>query len=197
MTYPKRAGAGDLFISIDVAGVFRCKRLMSTEVIFEDPRWKKVELAAQAKRAANAVLLFHDLDPEICQIDLLACDDARIASLNSDFRAKAAPTNVLSWPAEDLSPDAAGDKPARPQADFTGDIALGDIAIAYETCHREAEAAGKPVTDHVVHLIVHGVLHLLGYDHVRDLDATLMEGLETEILGRLGVDDPYRDTDGA
>lgn len=69
---------------------------------------------------------------------------------------------------------------------------LGDIAISYDTCLREAQSAGKPMPDHVTHLIVHGVLHLLGYDHVRDRDATLMEGLETVILGKMGIADPYR-----
>jgi probable rRNA maturation factor len=72
-----------------------------------------------------------------------------------------------------------------------GMIELGDIAISYDTCAAEARAAGKPITAHVTHLIVHGVLHLLGYDHIDDTDAALMERLEVEILGKLGLDDPY------
>ena len=76
-------------------------------------------------------------------------------------------------------------------------IELGDIAIAFETCQSEADKAGLSLVDHTTHLIVHGVLHLLGYDHVRDQDATLMEGLETDILGSMGLDDPYRDDNGA
>ena len=68
---------------------------------------------------------------------------------------------------------------------------LGDIAISFDTCQAEAEAASKPLQAHVTHLIVHGVLHLLGYDHVDDADATLMEQYEVEILGNLGLDDPY------
>ncbi len=67
------------------------------------------------------------------------------------------------------------------------DAELGDIAIAYDTCAREAAEAGKPMRDHTLHLLVHGTLHLLGFDHERDRDATLMEGLETEILGKLGI----------
>jgi probable rRNA maturation factor len=98
---------------------------------------------------------------------------------------------VLSWPAEDLAASEPGGQPLRPEADFTGEIPLGDIAIAYDTCAREAAAAKKPLADHLRHLIVHGVLHLLGYDHISDLDATVMEGLEVEILGNLGLDDPY------
>ncbi|MFN3847582.1 MAG: rRNA maturation RNase YbeY, partial [Paracoccaceae bacterium] len=68
---------------------------------------------------------------------------------------------------------------------------LGDIAISFDTCQREAEAAGKPMADHVMHLVVHGFLHLLGYDHISDADATLMEQREVAILATLGVDDPY------
>jgi probable rRNA maturation factor len=83
-----------------------------------------------------------------------------------------------------------------PEPDFTGVIALGDIAIAWETCEREANSAGKPMQDHVTHLIVHGGLHLLGYDHIRDADATLMECLETRILGKMGLDDPYKENKG-
>ena len=70
-------------------------------------------------------------------------------------------------------------------------IPLGDIAIAYDTCAREADEAGKSMNDHVMHLIIHGTLHLLGYDHIRDTDATLMETVEVAILGKMGIDDPY------
>lgn len=111
--------------------------------------------------------------------------------LNKDFRGKAAPTNVLSWPEENLSPDVDGAEPAAPQPDPSGSISLGDIALAYDTCAREAAEQSKPFVDHVTHLVVHGVLHLLGYDHIRDRDATRMEALEVEILGKLGVPDPY------
>ena len=82
--------------------------------------------------------------------------------------------------------------PAEPGID--GLLELGDIALAYETCATEAQAAEKPLADHVTHLIVHGLLHLLGYDHENDPDALLMEGLEREILGKMGLDDPYRET---
>ena len=167
---------------------------MSIDIDIEDSRWTALGLEGQADAAAQAVLAAHGLRPEICEISLLACDDARIAVLNTEFRGKATATNVLSWPATDLSAEAAGGEPARPQPDFTGEIALGDIAIAFDTCQREAAEAGKPLADHVLHLIVHGLLHLLGYDHIRDPDATLMERVEVEILGRLGVDDPYRET---
>lgn len=162
---------------------------MSVDVIIEDDRWVALDLEALAGRAAEATLAHLGLDPEAWEISLLGCDDARIAVLNGEFRDKPTPTNVLSWPSEERAAEGDGDVPDPPEAGF--DPELGDIAIAYETCAREAAEAGKPVVDHVTHLIVHGVLHLLGYDHIRDQDATLMEATEVGILGKLGLDDPY------
>jgi probable rRNA maturation factor len=121
----------------------------------------------------------------------LACDDVQIATLNAEFREKPTPTNVLSWPAEDLAAETDGASPTLPHPDITGEVSLGDIAISYDTCAREAADAGKSLAEHTTHLIVHGLLHLLGYDHVRDRDATLMEETEVKILGTLGIDDPY------
>lgn len=167
---------------------------MTLECLIEDERWTTVDLPVLARTAADAALTRVGLDPSTCDISLLACDDARIAQLNSEFRGKPAPTNVLSWPVADLAAKNDGQPPG---PDPDGVIELGDIAIAFETCAKEAEAAGKTLHDHATHLIVHGVLHLLGYDHVRDQDATLMEGLESEILGILGLDDPYREARGA
>ena len=83
--------------------------------------------------------------------------------------------------------------PEAPEPDTFGECELGDVAISYETCAREAAEAGKSLPDHATHLLVHGTLHLLGFDHERDQDATLMEGMETEILGKMGIADPYRD----
>ena len=166
------------------------------EFSIEDDRWKAVEFEGLADKAVRSVLERFELDIEECEISVLACDDARIADLNAEFRAKPSPTNVLSWPAEDLSAEEPGGEPLAPEPDFTGEIALGDIAISWDTCLREAHNAGKPITDHVTHLIIHGLLHLLGYDHIRDPDATLMEGIEAEILGRMGIDDPYKEGDG-
>lgn len=162
---------------------------MILEISIADPRWEGLE---DLSRKVVAFTLRHlGLDPDYCEVSILGCDDVRIAELNAEFRGKPAPTNVLSWPAEDLAPEKPGERPKMPQADHTGEIVLGDIAISYDTCLREANEAGKPMDDHVTHLIVHGVLHLLGYDHVRDPDATLMEGCEIEILGKLGIDNPY------
>lgn len=160
------------------------------EVTLEDDRWHALDLEARAEQAIAAGLTHLGL-AEACEISLLGTDDARIALLNEGFRGKASATNVLSWPAVDLSADQPGARPHPPEADFTGEIALGDIAISYDTCAREALAAGKPLEEHITHLVIHGLLHLLGYDHIRDPDATLMESTEVEILGILGLNDPY------
>lgn len=161
------------------------------DIVIEAEPWQDIGLPALAQCAALTTLRHLRL-PEDCEISLLATDDARIARLNADFRAKETATNVLSWPAEDLSAEAPGGDPALPEADFPGEPRfLGDIALSWETCVAEAELGGKPLESHVTHLIVHGMLHLLGYDHQREADADLMERLEVAILGKLGIPDPY------
>ena len=163
---------------------------MEVDVIIEDRRWTEAGLEALAAHGVGAVLAHLGLDDRNCEIAVLGCDDARIAVLNSEFRGKAQATNVLSWPSEERGAEVAGARPELPE----GDGELGDIAIAFETCAREAEAAGRPMPDHVLHLVVHGTLHLLGYDHERAADGDLMEAIETAILAQLGVPDPYGET---
>ncbi len=108
------------------------------------------------------------------ELSILFCDDDFIRALNRRWRGCDAPTNVLSFP---------------PSAAAAG--ALGDIAIAYETTVREAQTEGKKLKDHVIHLLVHGFLHLVGYDHQNDAEAAEMERLEGAILAAFGVADPY------
>jgi len=160
------------------------------DIVLDDPRWQGAGLEPLADRALSGVRDALDL-PDGVEVALLGCDDARIAALNADFRAKSRPTNVLSWPATDLAPAEDGDAPRAPTPDPDGTLPLGDIAIAYDTCQREAVEQGKPLADHVAHLLVHGLLHLLGYDHIRSKDADRMEALEVKILGKLGIPDPY------
>lgn len=162
---------------------------MLTETLIEDDRWQAVDLTALAERSALAVLAHLGLDPSDWEISVLGCDDARIAVLNGDFRDKPRPTNVLSWPSDERGTDRPGDVPRMPVPG--PDPELGDIAISYDTCAQEAADSRKPLSDHATHLIVHAVLHLLGYDHIRDEDATLMQRVEVEVLGKLGLPDPY------
>jgi probable rRNA maturation factor len=150
--------------------------------VIEDPRWADAGLEAIAERAARATLAAAGRDPDRHEISLLGCDDARIALLNASFRGKATPTNVLSWPAfHGDVPDQVADEP----------FFLGDIALAYDTCDREARSAGISLADHSAHLVVHGVLHLLGHDHVADDAAEAMQKIETNILASIGIPNPY------
>ena len=162
------------------------------DIVIEDARWEAFGLEALAERACRAVLVHLGLGSEGFSVVVMGCDDARIAVLNADFRGKPQATNVLSWPSEERASDVAGETPDLPEAgDAEDPEELGDIAIAWETCATEAADQGKPMADHVTHLIVHGMLHCLGYDHVEDADAELMEGREVEILASLGISDPY------
>ncbi|HEY1260853.1 MAG TPA: rRNA maturation RNase YbeY [Stellaceae bacterium] len=111
-------------------------------------------------------------------------DDRRQRRLNRDWRGLDRPTNVLSFPA--WEPAQSGPREAP--------ILLGDVILAFETVAREAVEQGKPLAHHLSHLTVHGVLHLLGYDHTSPAEAVVMEALETAILEKLGIPDPYRDT---
>lgn len=116
------------------------------------------------------------------EIGVRLADDAAQQRLNRDWRGIDRPTNVLAFPAWERGAPLPAEAP----------LLLGDVVLAFETVAREAEAQGKPLADHLSHLVVHGVLHLLGYDHVTEAEAVAMEALETTILARLGVPDPYR-----
>jgi probable rRNA maturation factor len=113
---------------------------------------------------------------EGCEISVTFCDDAEIQELNAEWRGKDKPTNVLSFPTP-------GPLSARPL--------LGDIVIAYETVAREAVEQEKSLRDHTAHMVIHGFLHLIGYDHETAAEAEIMEGLERRITSRLGLRDPY------
>ncbi|MCL5778323.1 rRNA maturation RNase YbeY [Limibaculum sp. FT325] len=170
------------------------------DLVVEEPGWLEAlpDFAEVAERAARMALEGADVPPEGYEIAILACDDARIAALNADFRGKPMPTNVLSWPAFDLSPARPGDAPMPPPPGESGvPVPLGDVAIALQTMRREAESASIPLKDHAIHLILHGCLHLLGHDHESDEDAALMEGIERRALLAAGIADPYSEGDAA
>jgi probable rRNA maturation factor len=144
-----------------------------------------VEAAARAAfEAAERPEILGDAPAEM---SLVLADDALVQTLNRDYRDKDKPTNVLSFALlDDL--DDTDDVLAREQG---MPILIGDVILAFETVQREAREQGKTVGDHLTHLVIHGVLHLLGYDHQSDPDADRMERLETSILARMGIADPY------
>jgi probable rRNA maturation factor len=139
-------------------------------LLVEDPNWRIHRgLQSRLKRAAEAARRAAKLNGDF---SILLADNKALRRLNRDFRGKDKATNVLSFPG-------------------TGDYA-GDIALAHGVTKIEAKAAGKEFADHATHLVVHGVLHLAGYDHESPRDAKVMEPLEVKILARLGIADPYR-----
>jgi probable rRNA maturation factor len=164
---------------------------MEIDILIEADAWDGEALERLAQVACEATLEDLGLEPQQFAVSILACDDARIAELNGAFRNKPQATNVLSWPSEDRYA-MPGEMPLLPLPQPVGPAAeLGDIALAHGTILREAHDAGKQFEQHLTHLLVHGVLHLLGFDHIDDADAELMQSLETRILARLGVPDPY------
>ncbi|HEU0095579.1 MAG TPA: rRNA maturation RNase YbeY [Rhizomicrobium sp.] len=139
-------------------------------LVIEDQAWRAHRgLQARLKTAADAARKTAKLRGDFT---LLLADNKKLRALNRDFRAKDKPTNVLSFPSDEKG-------------------YRGDIALAYGVTKAEAKAAKKTFADHAAHLVVHGVLHLAGYDHERLKDAKVMEPLEVKILNRLGIADPY------
>ncbi len=145
--------------------------LVAVEVEVDTPAWPHAlpDVVALCREAARAAMA-----DSVGDVVILLADDDTVADLNSRFRGRSGPTNVLSFPS---GPG--------------GGRHLGDIALALAVCQSEAVAQGKPLADHVRHLVVHGVLHLLGHDHEDDDEARIMEALEVSRLALMGVPDPY------
>jgi len=143
------------------------------DVEIEDEAWRAALADAERLVRLTAEATLEQVEFE-GGLAVLLTDDAQVAELNRKFRGQDKPTNVLSFPSR-LNPEAH----------------LGDVALAFGVCAREAEAQGKPLAQHLQHLVAHGVLHLVGYDHETDAEAQEMEGLERVVLAGLGVPDPY------
>jgi probable rRNA maturation factor len=154
-----------------------------------DARWRRIgAISRLARRAALAALEAgasssqrRTLGKSNGELALIFSNDATLKRLNGRYRGKHKPTNVLSFGAPD---DWQGAPDGQPRP-------LGDVVLARETVLREARAQGKTPPDHTCHLVVHGVLHLLGYDHQRPADASRMEAIEIDVLSQLGIADPY------
>lgn len=154
---------------------------LALEIVLQGGDWPDENVLRElAVRAAAAVFDELALSPAPeSELSLVFADDAQVRALNRDWRGKDEPTNVLSFPAMPLPPG--GELPPL----------LGDIVLAAETVRREAEAEGRPFESHLAHLVVHGLLHLLGHDHEEDGQAEIMEDVERRVLARLAIPDPY------
>jgi probable rRNA maturation factor len=156
----------------------------------EAPQWKKLlrPYCKTVRETCTAALLDTKIAKLPCrwEIAVVLADDTFIRQLNRDYRGKDKPTNVLSFPANTLPLKGGGKGGGQ-----TLDPHLGDIVLALETIEREAVEQGKKPKHHATHLLIHGTLHLLGYDHEIDKDAKTMEALETKILAKLGIGNPY------
>jgi probable rRNA maturation factor len=158
------------------------------EIDIEDP-WPRGDWAALAQRVAEAA---QAVAPELANprlvTSLLFTSDAEVHELNRDWRQRDKPTNVLSFPMLERTDLVHLDPDEGPPE------MLGDIALAQETCAREAQAKGVALESHAAHLILHGLLHLAGHDHeISEEEADKMEALEVKALALLGIDDPYSD----
>ncbi len=153
-------------------------------VLVEDGGWDSVEDPVQLCTAAVSAAAA-ETQADAFAISVLLAGDKRLRDLNSEFRGQDKATNVLAFPSGDMAVLPAGAKP------------IGDIAVAYETLMTEARQQGKTLPNHLSHLVVHGTLHLLGYDHIDDSDATMMEEIERRALRRLDIADPYAGADNA
>ncbi len=157
------------------------KPAIAIDLTVEAGEWpRKTSLRAMVGKAVRAALLEAAVPANaVSEVSIVFSDDAHIRALNASWRHKDKATNVLSFPAFPIAP---GD-PIPPM--------LGDIVLASQTVSREAELEGKPIEHHITHLVVHGLLHLLGHDHENEDDAETMEALERAALARLAIPDPY------
>ncbi len=157
-------------------------------VSMDCPLWMRAlpEVEDLCRRVAAISLgLARDLPASRLEVSLVLADDATVRELNRQYRGQDKPTNVLSFAAlDDGAP-----LPAE------GPVLLGDVVFAYETTAAEAAAGGKTLSQHLCHLVVHGILHLLGYDHEDDAEAEEMEDRERSLLAVLGIPDPYEELD--
>ena len=166
---------------------------LQLDLMVEAAPWRELpQLDQRVQRAALAALQTARSEQSRslilqgpCAITVKLSDDATVQQLNQRFRGKDQPTNVLSFPFENAFPQLAAEQ-------FDGPSPLGDLILACQTVWREAGEQGKPIDHHLAHLVVHGVLHLLGYDHQETAPAEHMEHLEELALATLGIGSPYR-----
>lgn len=157
--------------------------------MMEDARWNTIDLTQIVNHAFNETLSQLNLKSGNFICCVLACSNNKIKDLNIQFRGKNASTNVLSFPSQVGIYEVRNNSKSEVNVD---PYELGDIAIAYEVCKAEAASSQIEFEDHVYHLIIHSLLHLLGYDHEEEKNADKMEKIEVQVLANLGISDPYK-----
>ena len=155
---------------------------LEIEIVRHSELWDSIEVSGDTlSRAALAAFAASSAAPDApCEVTLVLTDDDEMRELNRTWRGKDSSTNVLSFPVGEPVGEAHGEPSP-----------LGDIVLTGEAVIEEAKVKGIPAADHAAHLVVHGMLHLLGFDHERDADAERMESFETKVLAGLGIADPY------
>ena len=161
---------------------------MCVDLVMEDARWKTLNLLEIANAAFKVTLSQLNLKSENFICCILACSSKKIKGLNAKFRGKNNSTNVLSFPSTTEVYEVRSFSNFEPNVE---PFELGDIAIAYEVCKKEADISKIDFEDHVYHLLIHSVLHLLGYDHEEEKNAAEMEKIEVQVLAKLGINNPY------
>ncbi|GAB5378360.1 MAG: rRNA maturation RNase YbeY [Acuticoccus sp.] len=157
------------------------------EILIEDPAWDAQSALDVADRVMHALVATRLAPAGDARCEIAFSSDAAVGALNGRFRGKDAPTNVLAFPSGE--PVGTGAADASDAADEP--LALGSVVLAYGVMHKEASERGIPLRDHTTHLTLHGLLHLLGYDHMVEAERVAMEAVEVEILAGLGLSDPY------
>ena len=147
--------------------------------ILEEKKWETLDVAGLVNLATDLVFQNLALD-KACEISFLFTNNAKIQELNKQYRGKDKPTNVLSFAFNDSGEEC---------------FMLGDVCLAYDFIKNEALEQNKKFQDHLLHLIIHGILHLVGFDHIDDNQAEEMEELETELLSKINITNPYKGED--
>lgn len=168
--------------------------MVKANIVYKDDRWKKIPLQKIAQSSLNLIVdkILHK--EKQLEISILASNDFELAKLNKQYRGSSTPTNILAWPEHDFKRSTPGALPnytSTSYSDFEGLDFIGNLAISFDRCSIESEETNIIFDNHLTHLLVHGCLHLIGFDHHDELDARLMEDVERKLLSELGIKNPY------
>ena len=173
--------------------------MIIANIVRKDDRWKKLPLKKMAVTSLNLIVADVLQKNNDFEISILATNDPEVINLNNNFRGYNSPTNILSWPErryERKKPGLFPQPVSKSHIYSDGLNFLGNLAISFDRCSIEAAEGNLAFEDHLYHLLIHGCLHLVGFDHENELDAELMEDIEKKLLSKLGIENPYRSSIG-